>query len=228
MIEKISIKDRKALFIKAADIISSLIGELSTRSEPVLVAAAGGRSVAGVFAALREKPVDWSKVHFFMADERVVPAGDKNSNFRILKRELIDKISIPMVNVHPFLINSNRRGFGARRYEEEFRALGERFDLVLLSSGEDGHVASLFPFHHSVRDNSEFFIVMDDSPKPPRRRISISRKLLLRSRSAIIMFVGEEKRDALDRFGKPDTSFEELPAVIVKSMADSCLLTDII
>lgn len=228
MTEEIRIKDRKSLFEKAADLIISIISYLPDNRDPVLVAAAGGMSMSGVFAALSKKPADWSRIHFFMADERVVPAGDERSNFRILKTRLIDKISIPGRNIHPFRVKADKIDFGLKEYEKEFRALGESFDLVLLSSGEDGHVASLFPFHHSIRDNSEFFIAMDDSPKPPPSRISISRKLLLKSGSAMLMFTGESKRRALERFGNPDNSFEELPAVLVKSIAASFLLTDII
>ena len=45
------------------------------------------------------------------------------------------------------------------------------FSVVLLSLGEDGHVASLFP-EGSVVDDGPGHILVEDAPKPPPRRLS--------------------------------------------------------
>jgi len=74
--------------------------------------------------------------------------------------------------------------------------LTDKFDLILISSGEDGHVAALFPNHHSVRKQAEYFLTMNDSPKPPPERMTASLSLLKRSTIALVLFYGEGKKDA--------------------------------
>lgn len=49
---------------------------------------------------------------------------------------------------------------------------GIKIDLAILGIGEDGHIASLFPNHASLCSD-EACIIIDDSPKMPRRRVSV-------------------------------------------------------
>jgi 6-phosphogluconolactonase len=65
----------------------------------------------------------------------------------------------------------------ARDYEIEIvRALGEspRFDVVLLGVGPDGHVCSLFPGHPALRVTSRLVVAVNDSPKPPASRLTLT------------------------------------------------------
>jgi len=56
-------------------------------------------------------------------------------------------------------------------YENTLKKI-DKFDVVLLSMGEDGHIASLFPNH--VYPEEQMVIVEQGSPKPPKERISMS------------------------------------------------------
>ncbi len=89
---------------------------------------------------------------------------------------------------------------GAKRYEEVLAKHGFRYDIILLSSGEDGHVGALYPHHHSIMDKHHGFIVMDDSPKPPPERMTSSLSLMQTADTALILFVGEAKREAYIKF----------------------------
>ncbi len=73
-----------------------------------------------------------------------------------------------------------------------------RFDAVILSMGEDGHIASLFPGHTRELDSMKSAVAVDNSPKPPAERVSIGVARLANASAIYIFVVGEGKREALE------------------------------
>lgn len=73
-----------------------------------------------------------------------------------------------------------------------------RFDAVILSMGEDGHIASLFPGHTRELDSMKSAVAVDNSPKPPAERVSIGAARLAKASAIYIFAVGEGKRVALE------------------------------
>ena len=71
----------------------------------------------------------------------------------------------------------------------------DKFDIVLLSMGEDGHIASLFPNH--VYPEDQMIVVEHDSPKPPKERVSMSYKQLNRAHYIFKLIIGESKQKAV-------------------------------
>ena len=59
--------------------------------------------------------------------------------------------------------------------------------------GEDGHIASLFPGHPALEDQNRV-VAVEDSPKPPRRRLTLSMPFLLSSTRIWIVAIGGRKR----------------------------------
>ncbi len=129
------------------------------------VALSGGNTPRPIYAALADpensSKVDWSKVHLFWGDERPVPPTDPNSNFRMVKDALLDRIDIPVDNIHRVHAEMDVR-LAAFQYEEELRECFEGewpdFDLVFLGMGEDGHTASLFPHSAGLNEGFRWFI----------------------------------------------------------------------
>lgn len=176
---------------------------------PRVFAVCGGRSVEGIFAALAARTdLHWPSIHLFLVDERVVAADHPDSNQRQVQAALVEPLfqraGLPAASLHGFDLPQRPAMADAAAAAEACNgallALGGRFDAVLLSAGEDGHVASLFPGHRSIDDPSAGYIAFDDSPKPPPGRISASRRLLMGARSAALVFAGEAKRAALSAF----------------------------
>jgi 6-phosphogluconolactonase/glucosamine-6-phosphate isomerase/deaminase len=54
-----------------------------------------------------------------------------------------------------------------------------------------------------------------DSPKPPSRRITISKNMILEIKVVFLFFVGEKKRKALEMFLDERVGFEELPVKLL-------------
>ena len=112
------------------------------------VALAGGSTPKAnyeVIARDHAEDVDWPNVHAFFGDERTVPPDHEDSNYRMARKALLDRV--PIGSVH------RMRGElppdeAAASYEgdlEQFFGGEAVLDLVMLGIGEDGHTASLFP-----------------------------------------------------------------------------------
>jgi len=216
---------------KAIKIIEDSISALLKTQKYVVMAVPGGRSVRGVFHLLKLADIPWKKTHIFMVDERLVPIEHDDSNFKLAYESFIkyltEKGKLPKQNVHPFIIDTTKKDYGLARYKEELIKYGGRYDIVLLGVGEDCHVGALFPNHASVKDDSEYFLILNDSPKAPKKRMTLSRKLLLRSQSVLAFFYSENKRNAFEKFND-NTGYIDCPAQLIKQVKESYALTDLV
>jgi 6-phosphogluconolactonase len=85
----------------------------------------------------------------------------------------------------------------ATAYGDELRAHGGgRFDVVMLSLGPDGHVASLFPGFPQLDVHQAVAVAVTDSPKPPPERVSLSFDALNRTREVWFLVSGAGKAEA--------------------------------
>ncbi len=203
---------------------------LRTRPYAVL-GLVGGRSVGGIYHNLAALDLPWEKLHIFLADERLVPPTSPESNFRLVREDLLsDAIAsgrFPAGNAPACTPDPADPRPGIAAYGAALDARGGRFDAVVLSAGEDGHCASLFPGHPSIDDEGERFILVGNAPKPPPLRLSASRRLLQRSALGFVVFYGEEKRAALARFRDPAVGVRDCPSKLLAAIEKACLLTDL-
>ncbi len=230
MLEILRFCDVENVQKNSAALIASCLSSVLATKDSAILAICGGRSVSGVFTHLLNKNIPWSRVHFFMADERWVPLDSPDSNYKLAKDtfwgDMIDSGKISETNIHPFVIGADIDG-AISDYNDQLNEFGGAFDIVLLSIGEDGHIASLFPYHDSIRDSvSKGYILVEESPKPPARRISASKYLIKNSKYALLMATGESKRQALTALDDEVYDEVDCPAKIIKSVPCSYLLTD--
>ncbi|MBR9675393.1 6-phosphogluconolactonase [Candidatus Woesearchaeota archaeon] len=225
-------KNQEDLFLEAADIISTNLKKVLEIKEEAVLGVVGGRSAKRVFEELKKnKEIDWDNIHLFVFDDRLVPMSDKESNSALLKKGLVDELVkqdvLPKQNAHYFSYDESVDDKGTKRYEEELLRFNGVFDVVFLSSGEDGHIGALYPNHHSIRDDSDYFITMSDSPKPPAERMSASRNLLLKSKYAVLLFVGSSKKDAFNKFLDKTLDYHSMPAKYVERIKNSFVLVSL-
>lgn len=215
----------KDIHNKASDLLKKHLMEEINEKGTVILGLPGGRNISPILSKLKKAAISWEKVHVFLVDERLVPLNDLNSNFRLINKELSEVI--PQGNLHPFIFNKNVPDFGLKRYEKEIKMYGGKYDIVLLSAGEDGHISSLFPDHPALHEESEYYIVVEDAVKPPPMRISISKSFLKRSKIGILLFNGIEKKSAFEQFQNDTLTFEACPAKIVNELPRSYILINI-
>ena len=188
------------------------------------VALSGGRIAQKFFAATVEQakarkigdggtPSLPTNVHFFWADERCVPPNDPESNFKLANELLFAPLKIPanqihrirgedlpekaaalasaeMIRIIPTTSPSSRRGEGVYSLPV--------LDLIYLGMGEDGHVASLFPGASSEILNCTVpFLAVENSPKPPPRRISLSYAAIAAAKQVWVLVSSAGKETSL-------------------------------
>ena len=153
----------------------------------------GGQSVLSLYKILSKADSNWDKWHIYIGDERFLPAGHKDRNDQIINEIWLDNSPVPKKNIH--FIKAELGLLEARvEYENTLRK-NDKFDVVLLSMGEDGHIASLFPNH--VYPEEQMVVVEQDSPKPPKERVSMSYQQLNKAHYVFKLIIGESKQKAV-------------------------------
>jgi 6-phosphogluconolactonase len=145
--------------------------------------------------------IDWKHVQIFWGDERNVPHDDLDSNYRMAKESLLDRIDIPLENVHavPILMDDTAEAVAIRYasvLQENFGQGIPEFDLILLGLGNDGHTASLFP-GMSEQAMNDGITIATHSPVRPFERISLTLFVINKARNVFFLVSGEEKKQIL-------------------------------
>ena len=158
--------DAASLARAAAEHFATLAERSLGRRGCFAVALAGGSTPRSTYALLAcdrfASRLDWSRIHAFWSDERCVPPDHPDSNHRMAREALLDRVPIPRTNVHRIEGElPPHRAAGAYQAELE-RVLGPggRFDLVLLGMGEDGHTASLFPGSAAIHEWARWVVAV--------------------------------------------------------------------
>ncbi|MCC7574540.1 6-phosphogluconolactonase [Candidatus Woesearchaeota archaeon] len=223
----IKVNNENELSEKGADIIVSALKLLGEQKKFITIGLVGGRSVSRIYELLAKKELpEWTKVHFFLVDERNVPHEDKESNYHLLRKhllnELINKGQITEENIHP--VNTSLDANSAKNeYEKELNKYGGFFDIVILSSGEDNHVGAIFP--NKNYPENEKFTYFNDSPKPPSERFTATPSLLSKTKLGIVIFSGLSKKDALKHFLNKQIE-KSLPEKTLQKISELIILTD--
>ena len=215
---------RKQMAEKASSLLCETTLRLLRKKQNVVIAVPGGSSVAEVYKSFRDAILPWERINIFLLDERLVPADHPESNYRLVREHLGSKISSEVLRQFKYSVDNPMQS--VTDYSRELESCGGRFDIVLASSGEDGHIASLFPNHPSTRQDKNGFILLYDSPKPPPGRMSASYGLIRQADTGIVLFFGSGKGDALRNFFNRELSYKECPARIMTELPHYYLLTD--
>ncbi|KAH6897037.1 glucosamine-6-phosphate isomerases/6-phosphogluconolactonase-domain-containing protein [Thelonectria olida] len=151
--------------------------------------------------------VDFAKWEIFFADERAVPLDHADSNYALLKAELLDKLPADkQPKVHPIDVSHlDDLQELADQYEQTLVAsFASRdsvrlpiFDLLLLGCGPDGHTCSLFPGHELLRETDAWVAPIDDSPKPPPKRITLTLPVVNHAVRVAFVATGGGKKDIM-------------------------------
>jgi 6-phosphogluconolactonase len=213
--ELISFASADELALAAAKAWLDEIAAANRAGKSHCVALSGGRIARKFFAAAVEqtktRAISFSRVHFFWADERCVPPDDVESNFRLAKELLFAPLKISENQIHR-IHGEDSPEVAAKAASIEIskivplNAAGQPvLDLVFLGMGKDGHVASLFPNAPAgIVSCAKPFLAVENSPKPPSMRISMSYAIIASAKQVWILASGAGKEAALRESLEPD------------------------
>lgn len=175
------------------------------RGTPFTVAISGG-SLPKLLAAglLRVPGVDYSSWRVFFADERVVPLDHGDSNYKACNEALFSHAgsgALKFSAEHIYTVDPSLSAEqAAAAYSHHLQAVFgvppssiPMFDLVLLGMGPDGHTASLFPGHPLLDVSDRWVAHIEDSPKLPPKRITLTLPVLNAARRVFFVCTGAEK-----------------------------------
>ncbi len=166
----------------------------------------GGSTPLPLYGRLAGSELPWERVHVFWGDERFVDVSDANSNAGAAMNALLDHVSVPESQIHPWPILQTPEASAAAYQGLLERTLGPEpvFDVTLLGLGDDGHTASLFPGTGDALRTEPAFATSAPVGAAVRDRLTLGAKALSGSRLVIFLVSGADKVPALRASFGPD------------------------
>lgn len=186
--------------------------EAARRLEAAIRDAVTGRGRAAIGLSGGSAPVEmlpgldddlpWHVVDIVQVDERVAPDGDPDRNLGPIVDHLPPAAGS---RVRPMPVTADDLDAAADAYAA---SLPERFDVLHLGIGADGHTASLVP-GDPVLDVTDRDVALTAEPYEGRRRMTLTFPALARAGLVLWLVTGETKAGALRKLLADD---QRIPA----------------
>lgn len=201
----------------------------ATNSKPFSLALAGGSTPKALYqrlaASSKTSGIEWNRVLFLWGDERNVPADHADSNFRMVRESLLDKLEVDKKSVVRIPAEGGDEAQvseAALQYEIELKrrlplnsdGLGV-IDCVLLGMGDDVHTASLFPETTALRETVRW-VVANYLPKLNTWRVSMTAPLINAAKQVAFFIAGSSKGPALDTLWHGPHQPEQYPSQMIQ------------
>lgn len=185
-----------------------------TAEKPVSFMLTGGRSAEQLyrFLATSTEFLSYSKgAIFYFGDERCVPPDHAESNYNMVMGSLFasgvpEGTLVKRMEAEKYPVSQ-----AALEYEA---LLPAQVDILLLSMGEDGHIASLFPHQPSLKEAVRRVIPVT-GPKKPYDRLTITPPVIYAARHVFVMALGEAKAKVYEQAKTDARNIDALPARMV-------------
>lgn len=180
--------DPRAEEAAAEAIVGHLLAGVAARGRASLAVSRG----EGLLAALAAADVPWPNVGVWQVDERVAPDGDPERNATQLAGFPGD--------VHLMPVTAPDLDDAARRYAA---TLPERFDVVHLGIGPDGHTASWPPGDPVIGSTAPVGLSREYQG---RVRMTLTPPVIDAARARVVLATGDAKAPIIARWLEGDTS----------------------
>ena len=193
----------------------------------IYIGLSGGRSFNEFYSSLLSRKNEiscWDKIRFCFVDERMVSLSSDDSNYKLVNKLLFNKLIENKLITSDQIISLNLE---AKNIAKDYSIRIPKIDIAFFGSGEDGHIASLFPEHELLHSQSNQFISISDSPKPPKKRVTLSPKMINTITYSCIVFKGEGKQEAFDTFRNKKKNSSKCPAKLIMNSLNWRVVSDL-
>jgi len=199
--------------------ILDLLGRALASQPRATLAVSGGTTPKLMFADLAKAKFDWSNVHLFWVDERLVPPTDSQSNYKLAKENFIDPAQFPSGNVHR-VHGELAPKEAAKLYADDIREFFQlspdavpQFDIVHRGMGPDAHTASLFPGEPAIDDHRNLAgpVYVE---KFQQWRVTLLPAVLEAARHTLMLVAGDDKAEPLQAVLREPYDPKKYPAQI--------------
>ncbi len=178
----------------------------------------GGNTPKALYRLLathpRKEQIEWSKIEFYIGDERYVPFEDERHNGKMAYDTLLNHIPVKEENIY-LMDTSLPQDKAAAQYEEllhqKFDGQKSTFDFVLLGMGGDGHTLSLFPGTEVVQEMDKW-VAAPFVEAQKMYRITLTRPVVHKAEKIVFMAAGEGKANALKEVLEGDYNPNHFPS----------------
>jgi 6-phosphogluconolactonase len=218
--------DSSALAARAAEQFTQAAEKASAERGRARIAVSGGSTPKATFALLADpgKPwrqrIPWDKLELFWVDERCVPPDNTDSNYRMTREALLDKVPLKPEQVHRMEGELDPH-VGASRYESLLRnsfrlegAESPRFDLIALGLGPDGHTASLFPHTQAIHETGRL-VTANHVAQKNTWRITLTWPVINNASSVFFLIGGADKAEVLQQVVMGPRDPDRLPSQLI-------------
>ena len=207
--------DPGAVGRRAADLVAEAARRAATDGRRFTWAISGGETPVAMFRSLGELELPWQVTDTWQVDERVAPTGDPSRN-RTQQEGALPAEAMGGIRWMP--VDDEDLEAAAAGYAT---TLPERFDVVHLGLGADGHTASLVPGDPVLDVDDRAAAVT--GPYEGRRRMTLTYPGISRAARVLWVVTGADKEEALRRLIDGDRS---IPAARIP-VVDQVVVTDL-
>lgn len=178
------------------------------------------KMVYKILATEFENKIDWSKVHLFVADERLVSYPVENNRIITINKN-VDELPVPKEQIHLIKTDVGPEE-SSKQYEavlnEFFEGKQKSFDLVVLSMGEQGNLLSLFPDDEDASARNEWVMAVYDKQEDVFK-ITLTISAINAASIKAFLVTGKKKEDAVQHVLKGKYEPEKYPAQLIANTA---------
>lgn len=193
--------------------VANLLNQALIKKNHAGLVVSGGSTPKPFFQYLSKLDIDWSRVNITLADERWVDTRNKDSNERLVRKNLLQNRA-ENSRFHGLKNNASTAILGEKQCDATLAKIPRPFDVVILGMGNDGHTASFFPgadrLTEAINSNTKSTCLAITPPKAPHERITLTLPVLLDSEQIILHITGREKRSVLEE-ALSNGPIEEMP-----------------
>jgi 6-phosphogluconolactonase len=214
-------KDADAVCETLAAWIVQLINKTLEVKEKFTWALSGGETPKKLYQLLASDQfsikINWSRIHIFWGDERVVPFSDERGNARMAFDNLLDHVKVPSSQIHKIWTDIQPQD-AAKNYEKLLHVFFDdkqsTFDLALIGMGDDGHTLSLFPNSEILNDDIGW-VMTENKKQKGMKRITLMPSVINKSAAVVFLVTGEKKAKILQEV-ITNPSSKKYPAQLIQ------------